>query len=93
MFRGADAVFPGEGTGFPAASAGAPVGFGFPFDGFLDAGGMIRSSLVIRIVGTYAGGPMTASIRVCSSRVTARGVLIPFTGTNPYMAWRRMNER
>jgi len=83
MFRGADAVLPEEGAGFSAAAAGAPAGFDFPFDGFFVAGGMIRTSLVIRINNAYAVGPMTASIRVCNSRVTARGVLMPFTGTNP----------
>jgi len=83
MFRGADAVFPEEGAVFSAAAAGAPAGFDFPFDGFLFADGMAWSSLVIRINNPYAVGPMTASIRVCNSRVTARGVLMPFTGTNP----------
>ena len=83
MFRGADAVLPGEGTDFSAPVAGAPAGFDVLFDGLLFADGMVRSSLVIRIINPYAGGPMTASILVCSSRVTARGVLIPLTGTNP----------
>ena len=83
MFRGADAVLPEEGTAFSAAAAGAPAGFDVLFDGILFAHGMVRSSLVVRIINPYADGPMTASIRVCSSRVTARGVLTPFTGTNP----------
>ncbi len=83
MFRGADAVLPGEGADFSAAVARGPAGFDFPFDGFLFADGMVRSSLVIRMINPYAVGPMTASILVSSSRVMTRGVRIPFTGTNP----------
>lgn len=93
MFRDVDAVLPGEGTDGSAAVARVPAGFDFPFDGFPFADGMVRSSLAIRIINIHAAGPMTASILACSSRVTVRGDLIPFTGTNPYMAWRRMNER